>query len=211
MYKFKNKSYGVIAVIYYCIFILGLLLSGILYQKGYTHFSYIYDALFVLGVSIVLIKDKNLRSLGFSKEKIKSNLLISSVIVAASFIIVLIFSGLSFYQAFTKLIYYLFYIAAVEEILFRGFIQNYLFGFKLNKYIIFIIGAVFFALIHIPFQMYVHNDVSVHYIITAVPNLIQCFLFHLLMCYITYKRKDIIIPIAFHCAFDYLGLVIQLF
>ena len=36
MYQLKNKSYGIIAIIYYCILFGGLLLAGLLYQKGFT-------------------------------------------------------------------------------------------------------------------------------------------------------------------------------
>ncbi|MCI8778531.1 MAG: CPBP family intramembrane metalloprotease [Bacilli bacterium] len=65
-------------------------------------------------------------------------------------------------------LYYLFYISLLEETLFRGFIQSYLFGLKCNKYIIFIIGTLLFSLT---------------YIIESFPQLIFCFVFHLMMCF----------------------------
>lgn len=52
--------------------------------------------------------------------------------------------------------------------------------------------------------MYVNNIVSLTYIIIAFPQLIFTFLFHLLMCFITYKIKDIMIPITLHFAIDYI-------
>lgn len=61
MYQSKEKSYGIIAIIYYCVFCGGLFLAGILYQKGFVFgMNIIYCALFAVGVMIVLIKDKNI-------------------------------------------------------------------------------------------------------------------------------------------------------
>ena len=209
MYQSKNKSYGIIAMIFYCMLFGGLLLAGLLYQNGFTYgMNIIYCSLFVLGVLIALIKDKNTHALGFGKEKIRINLIISLVIVVITFVVIWIFSDLAFPDLVKQMLYYLFYIAAIEEILFRGLIQNYLFGFKLNKYVIFIIGALLFSFIHIPFQMFVHNNVSLHYIVEALPNLIETFIAHFVYCFIAYKRKDITIPIAIHYAYDFLGVII---
>lgn len=210
MYQPKEKSYAVIAVIYYCIYLLGLFLAGILYQKGFTiGLNIIYCSLFALGVLIVWIKDKNIDNLGFGKEKLRINLMISLFIVLVTFIVILRFSGLPFTDLCGQMLYYLFYIAAIEEILFRGLIQNYLFGLKLNKYAVFLIGALLFSFMHIPFQMFAHNDVSLHYLIKAIPNLIETFIAHFIFCLIAHKRKDITVSIAVHYAYDFLGLLLQ--
>ena len=209
MYQSKNKSYGIIAIIYYCIFWGGLLLTGLLYQKGFTFsMNILYCSLFVIGVLIALIKDRNINNLGFGKEKLRINLIISLIIIVITFIIIWIFSDLSFNRLLKQMLYYLFYIAAIEEMLFRGLIQNYLFGFKLNKYMIFIIGALLFSFMHIPFQMFVHNNVSFHYLVEAFPNLIETFISHFVYCLIAYKRRDITIPIALHYAYNFLGVII---
>lgn len=210
MYQKKDKSYGRIALIYYCIYFLGLLSAGFLLWKGVPYYgtSVIYIPLFAAGIIIALVKDGNIYNLGYGKENLKENLLISLVIVVITFLVILKFSSLPFGELFRKMLYYLFYIAAVEEILFRGLIQSYLFGIKGNKYIIFIIGALLFAFIHIPFQMFAHGNVSWGYLIEAIPNLIETFFFHLLFCWITCKRGDITIPIAIHYAYDFLGVII---
>lgn len=209
MYQSKEKSYGIIAIIYYCIYFLGLLLAGILYQKGVTFgMNIIYCSLFAVGVLIALIKDRNIYNLGFGKEKLRRNLIISLLIVVVTFIIICIFSDLAFHELFKQMLYYLFYIAAIEEIVFRGLIQNYLFGFKLNKYVIFTIGALLFAFMHIPFQMFVHNNVSLQYLAEALPNLIETFIGHFVFTFIAYKCKDITIPIAVHYAYDFLGVLL---
>ena len=86
--------------------------------------------------------------------------------------------------------------------------QNYLFGLRLNRKIIYAIGAVFFALVHLPFQMFVNDMLSFSYIITAIPQLIFTFFLHLAMCFITYKRKDILIPVALHFALNFVQEVL---
>lgn len=209
MYQLKDKSYGILAVTYYLLYCIGLFMAGILYQNGFQlGMNIIYCLLFILGVLIALIKDKSISALGFNKENSKKNLIISMIIVLVTFLIIWIFSDLTFGILILQMLYNLFYIAAVEEILFRGLIQNYLFGFKLNKYVIFIIGALFFSFMHIPFQMFVHNNVSISYVIQAIPNLIETFISHFIFCFIAYKSKDITIPIALHYAYNFLGLII---
>lgn len=209
MYQFKKKSYGIIAVIFYGIYFCGLFLAGILYQKGVmSGMNIIYCALFAVGVLIVLIKDGNIDNLGFGKDKLRINLIISLIIVAITFIVVLVFSNLAFKKLIKQMFYYLFYIAAIEEILFRGLIQSYLFGFKLNKYVIFVIGALLFSFMHVPFQMFVHNNVSLHYLVEAIPNLIETFIGHFVYCFIAYKRRDITLSIAVHYAYNFLGVII---
>ncbi|MCM1184643.1 MAG: CPBP family intramembrane metalloprotease [Roseburia sp.] len=208
MYQSKEKAYGIIAVIYYCVYLAGLFLAGILYQKGVlSAMNIIYCLLFAAGVLIAFVRDGNMYGLGFGKEKLRTNLILSLMIVAVTLAVIRVFSNLPFRELLRQMLYYLFYIAAIEEILFRGLIQNYLFGFKLNRCVIFIIGALFFSFMHIPFQMFVHNQVSLHYIVEAGPNLVEAFAAHFVFCFIAYKRKDITVAIAVHYAYDFLGVI----
>ena len=201
---FKNKTYFLIAIIYWILYMIGLLIMGILYKKGIKHYNIIYLGIAIIGVSIAIIKDKNLINLGFTKEKLKINFVISFIIIITVFIISVVVGKYSILKLIKYSLYYLFYISLIEEILFRGFIQNYLFGLKCNKYLVFLIGALMFSIMHLPFQMYKNNNVSLTYIIEALPQLVFCFTFHLIMCFITCKRKDITIPTALHYAIDYL-------
>lgn len=134
--------------------------------------------------------------------------MIAVAIVIATFFIILIFSGLEFQNILLQTLYYLFYIGAIEEIVFRGMIQNYLFGLKTNKYLTFIIGGLLFSFMHIPFQMYIHNNISFSFIFVAIPNLIETLIFHFIYCFIAHKRKNILIPIAIHYTYDILGLIL---
>lgn len=204
MYKEKNNFYFIIAMIYWIIYMLGLFVMGILYKKGISNYNIIYWIIAIIGILIVITKDKNIINLGFTKEKIKMNIIISFLIIIITFVTSVIAGKYPILRLIRGSLYYLFYVSLLEEILFRGFIQNYLCGLKCNKYVIFIMGALLFSLIHLPFQMYVNNNVSLNYILEALPQLLFCFVFHLIMCFITYKRKDITIPIALHYAIDYL-------
>lgn len=209
MYQPKDKSYAVIAVIYYLIYWFGLFGAGILYQNGIqSGMNIIYCVLFILGILIVLVKDKKINNLGFYKGNRKKNLIVATIIVWATFLVIWIFSDLDFDSLILQMLYNLFYIAAIEEILFRGLIQNYLFGFKLNKYVVFVIGALCFSFMHIPFQMFVHNNVSISYVIQAMPNLMETFISHFIFCFVAYKSKDITIPIALHYAYNFLGVIV---
>ena len=183
MYKEKSKIYFLIAITYWLVYMIGLLQMGILYKKGINYYNIIYWTISGIGIFIVIIKDKNVINLGFTKEKLKANLMISFAIIAIAFIISIIVGKYPILRLVKDSLYYLFYISLLEEILFRGFIQNYLFGLKCNKYLVFLIGALMFSLTHLPFQIYVNNNVSLTYIIKALPQLIFTFIFHLFRVY----------------------------
>jgi membrane protease YdiL (CAAX protease family) len=155
-----------------------------------------------------MIKDKSVENLGFTKNHIKINLLIAFCIVTLTIIISIFISPYPLKRLMKGALYYLIYVSLAEEMIYRGLIQNYLFGLKLNRCWIFVIGALLFSFMHLPFQMYVNDNVSFGYIIDALPQLAFTFVFHLVMCFITYKRKDITIPVALHFAIDYIQAVL---
>ncbi|MGI6462053.1 MAG: CPBP family intramembrane glutamic endopeptidase [Candidatus Scatomorpha sp.] len=208
MYQTKNKTYAAIAIIYFIAMMFGYYLMGVLYKSGNKYFSGIQWSFLIIAVLIVLIKDKSFSNLGFTKEKIKSNLLFAAIIAAASIAFAFLYTDRPAAVIAKAALYYLFYVALLEEIIFRGFMQNYLFGLRLNRKIIYAIGAVFFSLVHLPFQMFVNDMISFSYIITAIPQLIFTFFLHLIMCFITYKRKDILIPTALHFALNFVQEVL---
>lgn len=208
MYQSKDKKYGITAIIYYIVMVAGYFLMGVMYKNNLPYYAAIPWVLWGIAVLLVRIMDKKkVTNLGFSKEKIKANLLIAGVIVLISVGVAFMFSDFPALNILKGVAYYLIYIALFEEMIFRGFLQNYLFGIKTNKFVIYILGALFFSLIHIPFQMYVHDTISISYLAVAAPQLIITFFFHLLMCFITYKRKDILIPTALHFVMDFMEAV----
>lgn len=208
MYQTKNKMYAIIAILYYIVMMFGYLIMGVLYKNGIEYYSIIQWLLFVIVILIVIIKDKSILNLGFTKEKIKPNLLLAGIIIAVSIGFAVLYTDRSIIVITKAIFYYLFFIALQEEIIFRGFIQNYLFGLGADRKIIYIIGAVFFSLIHLPFQMFVNDMISLSYIIVAIPQLVFTFLYHLLMCFVTYKRKDILIPVSLHFAIDFVQAIL---
>ena len=206
MYEKRPKIYSVIAFGYWLLNICGLLAMGILHKSGVKNYYVIPWLLLVIAILIVIIKDKSIVGLGFTKEKVKTNLIISAMIIIITFAISVIIGKYPILKLLEYSSYYLIYVAFREEIVYRGIIQNYLFGLTCNKYVIFIIGAVLFSLGHIPFQMYVDNNVSLSYIIDVLPQLGLLCVIHLILSFITYKRKDVTIPIALHFALNYLQL-----
>lgn len=207
MYEEKKTGYFVIALFYWIISMAGFWIMGVMYQKHIPYDDVLYYGLLAVVILIVLLKDKGIRNLGFTKEKIKINLVLSLLIISVTFITSLFISSHAVDILVKRTFYYLLFVSLIEEIIFRGFIQSYLFGLKAPRIVIFLLGALFFSLIHLPFQMYVYNNVSLDYVITAIPQLVSCFLFHLVMCFIISVRKDITIPIALHYAIDYIQSV----
>lgn len=209
MYKECNYKYGIIGIVSWILYMLGLLLMGIMHKNGfqYRQYQFIYVIMFFLVVAAAfLLKRKDGFSfLGFCGDKLKIDSVISVCMVAVVFIASIFFSEHSIPQLLKLSLYYIFYIGAVEEIIFRGFIQNCLFGLKLNRIVTFLTGGVFFSLMHLPFQMYLHGNVSLSYLAEVWPNLIFTFGVHLLFCFIANKRKNIMLPIAIHYAINYLG------
>lgn len=208
MYQTKKKNYAIIAIIYFIVMMFGYLIMGILYKHGVEYYSIIQWLLLIVAVLIVIIKDKSIVNLGFTRKKIKWNALFAGVIIAVAIVFAFLFTDRSTNIIIKAVFYYLIFIAFQEEIVFRGFMQNYLFGLNANRKIIYIIGAVLFALMHLPFQMFVNDMVSLSYVFVAMPQLIFTFWFHLLMCFITYKRNDILIPTALHFAIDFVQAVL---
>lgn len=205
MYHKRESGCFLFALVYYIVYMLGLVLMGILYQRGFRLYNIVYYVLFAGAVGIAWFRERSFQSLGLAGPKWKANLLISLLIVAGTFLASVFLWGTSLPQLVYGLLYYLFYISLIEEVVFRGFVQNYLFGLRGNQYLIYCLGALMFSLMHLPFQMYLHGNVSLGYLLDALPQLIFTFAFHLIMCAISKKRGDLLIPIALHFAIDYWG------
>ncbi|NLL91177.1 MAG: CPBP family intramembrane metalloprotease [Ruminococcaceae bacterium] len=209
MYKEKEKSYAVIAFVYYFISLSGFLVMGIMYKNDIPCYFLINLILIIAAVLTVILKDKSLINLGFSNKKIGRNLLAAFSVIAVSVSLAFIVGSLPANKILKGTAYFLFYIALPEEMIFRGFLQNYLFGLKTDRKLIFIICALMFSFMHLPFQMYVNGNPSFSYFLESAPQLIFTFLLHLIMCFITKKTGDIIIPVSLHFALDFIQEVLQ--
>ncbi len=208
MYEKREHMCAVLACMYYAVLVICYFCMGILYTHGFRYLSLFSWALSVLAVSIVFYTDHNFKAPGFYGEKTKANLIIACIIAAVCSVIGFCFSPLPASKVLYGIAYYLFYIALQEEVIFRGFLQSYLFGFHWKKQWLFVLGAAMFSLMHIPFQMFVYGLVSPAYLLVCWPQLIFTFCFHLAMCWLTYWRKDILLPTVLHFAIDFLQSVL---
>ena len=182
---------------------------GIMYKNDIPCYFLINLILIIAAVLTVILKDKSLINLGFSNKKIGRNLLAAFSVIAVSVSLAFIVGSLPANKILKGTAYFLFYIALPEEMIFRGFLQNYLFGLKTDRKLIFIICALMFSFMHLPFQMYVNGNPSFSYFLESAPQLIFTFLLHLIMCFITKKTGDIIIPVSLHFALDFIQEVLQ--
>lgn len=203
MYRLKEKKYAWIALGFYFAYMLALTLMGYLMSKGFSWYYLLVFFFVAVAVMIVLVRERSLQSLGLSKKNLKIDGSISLAIFVLAWGARLLISDASASTLTYYAVYYFFYIAFVEEILFRGFLQNYLFGFRLKKPWLLILGGVLFALMHLPFQMFRQNNVSFGYVIDALPQLLSTFICHMVLSIIADKRGNIYIPTALHYFWDY--------
>lgn len=182
---------------------------GIMYKNDIPYYFLINLFLILVAVLTVILKEKSLLNLGFSNNNIGRNLIVAFSVIAVSVSVAFIIGSLPVSKILKGTAYFLFYIALPEEMIFRGFLQNYLFGLKAVRKVIFIICALMFSFMHLPFQMYVNGNPSFSYLLESVPQLIFTFLLHLIMCFITKKTGDIIIPVSLHFALNFIQEVLQ--
>lgn len=179
---------------------------GMLYAQGNGAYNCIYWALFAAAIVIVLLRDRDLGNLGLGN--VKKDVLLTLILIVAAVGIAFLFSEKSTGALLRGVWYYLIRIALVEEVIFRGFLQSYLFGLRANRNWIYILGAACLSLMHVLFQLYVNQMVSPEYFLVAWPQLLFTFCFHLIMCRITCKRGNVLLPVALHFALDYLQAVL---
>lgn len=203
MYRPREKNCAWIALGFYFSFMIALTLMGYLMSKGFSWYPLLYLFFVAVAVTIVLVRERSLQSLGLSKKNLKIDGSISLAIFVLAWVARLLISDASPATLTYDAVYYFFYIAFVEELLFRGLLQTYLFGFRLKKPWLLILGGVLFALMHLPFQMFRHNNVSFGYVIDALPQLLITFIFHMVLSIIADKRGNILIPTALHYFWNY--------
>ena len=203
MYQPKAKKFALIALLYYVIMLLGYVIMGLLYQQGMKEYVLINWFHPGLALFIVFLQGEGADQLGFARINLRTNAKISGLIIVVVMGFALLYSDLPLHKLLQGAFYYLFTIAFVEELIFRGFLQNYLYGLRWNRKLIFILGALLFSFIHLPFQMIIQQRLSLDYVVMAFPQLVFTFLLHLFLCYVTSKRKDVLIPIALHFALNY--------
>ena len=110
MYKTKKKNYAIIAIIYFIVMLFGYLVMGVLYKCGVEYYSIILWLLLIVAVLIVIIKDKSIINLGFTRKKIKWNALFAGIIITVTIIFAFLFTDRSANIIIKAVFYYLIFI-----------------------------------------------------------------------------------------------------
>lgn len=128
---------------------------------------------------ILKYRKQSLKSIGFNKVQILKQISIGIILYIPLYLLSLILNwvpGINFNldsMSIWSFLYMLIEIALVEEIIFRGFLQQRLKGLIKNKYINLLIVAFIFGSIHIPFILAQSNLTFVQVFISVIPKMIM--------------------------------------
>lgn len=200
-----TKKEALTAIIVWALWLIVLLVMGLLYRHN---LSYLGDILyFAAAVALfiyVLLSGRKPNSVGFTFRKLKESCILG-LIVSLILVIVQIVLGLIQGRIFTNplnlirnFFYYFLQIALVEELIFRGFIQTRLFGFKWNKVITILVGALLFMSFHLPFQVVVSGTPLFAYLANNYVTLLFTMLWHVVFYYLYARFDNLAAPTIFH-------------
>lgn len=102
-----------------------------------------------------------------------------------------------------NVMYYLVFVALMEEIVFRGFIATRLYGYYKNKWLSIVTVGIMFAIIHIPMNSMNLQISSWNYTVTHIDNLIKLAIIHCFFQWIYSKNNSIVAPIMIHFIIDF--------
>lgn len=153
---------------------------------GYFHNRFFGKFLFYIPINlfqvfpifiILKFRKQTLKSIGFNKVKILKQI-IMGVILYIPIYLILLLSNLKFNikinsqsLSIWNFLYMLINIALIEEIIFRGFIQQRLKGLIKNKYINLLVVSFAFGSIHIPFILAQSNLTFMQAFISVIPKM----------------------------------------
>lgn len=156
MYKSRQRGDACTALLLYCAELLILYGMGRLCLAGRAY-SFLRWLVPAAAAVIAWKKDRSLVVLGFGKGHLRTDAVILTAWLAVSFCIGLFVMQKPYPGIWQEACYYLFMVALCEEVLYRGFLQNYLFGLPYPKQICCLIGAGMFAASHLPFYLQVNG------------------------------------------------------
>lgn len=222
-YLQQAKEYGskdaLFALILFIIEMFGLSLVGNLFlQKGEALseiYIFIVTGIFsMIFIGLVflfcIIRRQKLITIGFSKTLAKKSFIFGLLLFG--FVVILysiraIFSGsvqTDINLIIINIIYYLIFIAFMEELIFRAYIGTRLFGFFKNKKLSIAIVGIMCSFEHIPFYMIISQVSLAAYISSHFYNLISLAIIHILFQWIYSKYNSIIAPTILHFIWDYI-------
>ena len=201
MYKSRQRGDACIALLLYCAELLILYGMGRLCLAG-REYSFLRWQVPAAAAVIAWKRDRSLVVLGFGKGHLRTDAVILTAWLAVSFCIGLFVMQKPYPEIWPEACYYLFAVALCEEVLYRGFLQNYLFGLPYPKQICCLIGAGMFSASHLPFYLQVNGFHPIFLVQLGIT-----FVSHLVFCYIGEKRNNLLIPIVIHFSQDFLQMI----
>ncbi len=222
-YVEQAKQYGIKDAITAVVLNIVLLVQFLLMGKIFVHRGTELNELFIFNVTgfmalsiislvcLLCVAHKHkFRTIGFSKthwvKSFQIGIFLSIIVVILSLVRIVIFHGVvksGLWLIASRIIYYMFFIGFMEEIVFRGYIGTRLYGVITNKKVSIVITGIMFSLLHIPFQSIIAQVSPVEYLITNSINLIIIFIMHIGFQYIYAKYNSIIAPTMFHFIWDF--------
>jgi membrane protease YdiL (CAAX protease family) len=220
-----DKKHELIGVFFYIYYILTLITLGIVKFKtplyGYINNEYlaklIFNMLIIIItitpiVTIMIMNKKGFETIGLKLNKMKMYQSISIGIVGGiPFSILNIIGGIqegntleiNLPKIFINFIYYLFYIAFVEELIFRGFIQIHILKLIKSKWTSIFFVGVLFSLSHVPFMVIKYNINVYDFVKCNYIYLIILFFKHIYYLYLYTRYETLITPIIAHTLIDF--------
>ncbi|MFQ6841543.1 MAG: lysostaphin resistance A-like protein [Agathobaculum sp.] len=201
MYKSRQRGDACTALLLYCAELLILYGMGRLCLAGRAY-SFLRWLVPAVAAVIAWKKDRSLVLLGFGRGHLRTDAVILTAWLTVSFCIGLFVMQKPYPGIWQEACYYLFMVALCEEVLYRGFLQNYLFGLPYPKQICCLIGAGMFSASHLPFYLQVNGFHPIFLLQLSIT-----FISHLVFCHIGEKRNNLLIPIAIHFSQDFLQMI----
>jgi len=213
-FKISVNKYNRIDFICASVLFLFNMLVLILFARYYNSFltisilgySFKESAIFLYVVlfAILILRKQNLESIGITTKNIWKSSMLGLVIglgILISAIIIALINNLTFrgieYLVY-GMVFYTFEIALIEELIFRGFILTRFVGFFKSKVLGIALSGVLFMLMHIPFQMAIHNMGLIEFIRYDIVHLLLTFVYHLMFTILYFKYNNIMAPMIVH-------------
>jgi len=158
-------------------------------------------------VVLILYRKERLSSIGFGRENLLGSLgigLLCSVISIIVLAIVPLINNCAFAPVthiLSRFGYQLLFIAFAEEVLFRGYIQTRLYGMFKNEVSAILIGALLFAVMHLP-VMLVLNGVAWLFSISTLFLFVFWFSMHIIFNFVYRRTGSIFGVVLFHAVFN---------
>lgn len=208
-YKEQVRDYtrtdGVICAVYYVIFMITYYFMGKLYLSKKIYLGVGINLLLAsMCILIVLFRKQKLSSLGITKYKLKSSLVLGSflgiIFLVFNGIIISLFSNSRFstFNILYNVFYFFVIIGFVEELIFRGFIQTRIYGIIKNDFWAITLTGIMFSLSHIPFQMSMANMGAYQYFTENKIQFVVFFAWHIILNFLYKKYNSVYTGTVFH-------------